>query len=442
MYLNLARLLPAFGVNLLLYGKLYWTRGVAQLGSAPALGAGGRKFESCRPDHYQFLANCFNGMNIADFYLQPTSDEKTALLSDLLPWGPAKSGFGDGCRMIDSESSSYMALEALVQSVVLSQRAAAGWISLKMGRGFIVVGSVGFPFPSFLEIGSPESKAILHRGITKEVRPKWKDSQANEYPNSSSSVHLGCFLETQSGIKGVLSLLFADEVDANLASESAIVSAAASARFCIEAAESAAQVRSRVHEAVDQNKRLLRRLQDLELSNTDLQVTKGALETKNLELRDLADLDGATGLLNQRAFYQELSAKVQSGAQTAVAIIDVDNFKAYNDQFGHLAGDEVLRRLGNLLREECGLDSLAARYGGEEFAIIFGPRSAENALDVTNHIRQMAEDMEWPNRDITFTAGVAKNNRLIQDAKELVHRADQALYVGKRSGKNKVLAWE
>jgi len=159
------------------------------------------------------------------------------------------------------------------------------------------------------------------------------------------------------------------------------------------------------------------------------------------DLEALATYDGMTGLANHRTFQERLREEiVRSRAENtplALLLVDVDHFKAYNDRFGHPAGDQALKIVARLLGDSLRASDLAARYGGEEFAAILPATGATGAGTVAERVRAACEAMVFPNRAVTLSIGVA----LLEgsDAGEVIEAADQALYAAKRGGRNRVV---
>ena len=141
--------------------------------------------------------------------------------------------------------------------------------------------------------------------------------------------------------------------------------------------------------------------------------------------------DSLTGLRNRRAFEERLEDETRrwrrNGSDVSLILLDVDHFKAFNDTFGHPKGDDVLRVVGRLLREELRPTDFAARYGGEEFAII---------LPNTEKLRLSIESATWEDRGITASIGVATLSSEIRTSEALVDHADRALYRSKQAGRN------
>ena len=164
-------------------------------------------------------------------------------------------------------------------------------------------------------------------------------------------------------------------------------------------------------------------------------------------LRRSADIDPLTALHNQAFFRRAASRRItqakEYGLPLSLAMVDIDDFKGYNDAFGHEAGNVVLRVLAGVLRRSVRADDLVARYGGEEFVVLFagGLQEVEEAME---RIRLKVEDRCSPvddnpvHRQVTVSAGVATLNDDIQTLQALIKAADEAMYRAKRAGKNRV----
>ena len=167
-------------------------------------------------------------------------------------------------------------------------------------------------------------------------------------------------------------------------------------------------------------------------------------ESKKLQdsLRDQAQRDPLTGLANRRLLEtrlnEEFSRSRRYSLPLSLLLLDVDEFKSYNDTFGHPDGDVVLSKVGKLLGEALRGEDLAARYGGEEFAVLLPNTGLEAARQVAERIRKRAEDTAWPRRNITLSVGVAQLEPDTQEASSLISAADAALYAAKRGGRNRV----
>jgi diguanylate cyclase (GGDEF)-like protein/PAS domain S-box-containing protein len=167
------------------------------------------------------------------------------------------------------------------------------------------------------------------------------------------------------------------------------------------------------------------------------------LEEANDQLRRLAVTDELTGLRNRRAFEErlvmEFSMARRRRRELSVLLIDVDDFKMINDRFGHAAGDEVLRRLGMVLRTTVRLPDLPARYGGEEFVVLLPESGEESAMGLARRLMDRVAAEEWDNEPLTVSIGMASMNTSLENGYQLVELADDALYAAKRAGKNRVM---
>ncbi len=160
----------------------------------------------------------------------------------------------------------------------------------------------------------------------------------------------------------------------------------------------------------------------------------------------LAEHDGLTNLFNQRHFVTTLNAEIAKAARlnapVAVIMGDLDTFKQYNDTHGHPKGDVVLRQIARILSDNIRQRDIVARYGGEEFVVILpatGHRGAQRVADtIRSSIEQFVFEGEEVSGKITITLGVAVFPGDAADAETLIQKADEALYRGKREGKNRV----
>jgi diguanylate cyclase (GGDEF)-like protein/PAS domain S-box-containing protein len=167
------------------------------------------------------------------------------------------------------------------------------------------------------------------------------------------------------------------------------------------------------------------------------------LEEANDQLRKLAVTDELTGLRNRRSFEErlvmEFSMARRRKRELSVLLIDVDNFKTINDRWGHAAGDEVLRRLGMILRTTVRLPDLPARYGGEEFVVLLPESGEDSAMGLARRVMQRVATEDWENEPLTISVGMAAMNESLESGFQLVELADEALYAAKRAGKNRVM---
>jgi diguanylate cyclase (GGDEF)-like protein len=174
----------------------------------------------------------------------------------------------------------------------------------------------------------------------------------------------------------------------------------------------------------------------------EMRRTLIGLSEANAKLGQQNVTDALTGIPNRRAYDQKLAEEVsrtkRTGAALSLLLIDVDNFKHYNDNFGHQAGDAALQSLARLLMSSLRPYDFLARYGGEEFVIILPSTDLSDAIVVAERVRGLVAASEFPHRKFTISIGVS---RLDVDAgpRALVQAADNGLYRAKAAGRNKVV---
>ncbi len=178
------------------------------------------------------------------------------------------------------------------------------------------------------------------------------------------------------------------------------------------------------------------------------------LREANLRLEALATTDALTGLANRRVLQERLEREIQRAARSrkelALVMIDVDHFKRYNDNLGHLAGDDCLRQVAAALRTAASRPAdLVARYGGEEFAILLPETPAAQAAVIADTVRQTILKLGLPHPSsptapyVTISAGVAGVLPAAgSEPAELIAAADAALYLAKQGGRNRALLSE
>ena len=167
--------------------------------------------------------------------------------------------------------------------------------------------------------------------------------------------------------------------------------------------------------------------------------------------KELSRKDGLTDLYNHRFFHQLLETEVSRALRynrvVSLLMIDIDNFKRFNDSHGHPAGDMALKRLATLLKDASRSCDFVARYGGEEFAIIAPEASADAARRMAERVRELVAESVFegeevmPGGRLTISLGVATVPMQASDKCELVERADQALYRSKALGRNRVMVY-
>jgi len=171
------------------------------------------------------------------------------------------------------------------------------------------------------------------------------------------------------------------------------------------------------------------------------------LQRANKMLSELAFSDALTGLANKRAFTnalkREISRSKRSALPVSLMMMDVDHFRQFNEAYGHPVGDEVLRRVGSVIRDSVRESDFAARYGGEEFVVILPETDANAAMVVAERVRSSLEasrvNTEHGALGVTTSIGIATStSEHTLKAAALISSADGALYKAKRAGRNRV----
>ena len=163
-------------------------------------------------------------------------------------------------------------------------------------------------------------------------------------------------------------------------------------------------------------------------------------------VKQLAYIDGLTGIFNRRffelRFIEELERARRFDGEMAVIMIDIDQFKRLNDDFGHLLGDEVLRQVSSIFHQQLRKIDVVCRYGGEEFAILLSQANSEHALMIAEKLRKLVESWQFPGvpRPVTISAGTASYPGDGTTRDELVKAADAGMYAAKQAGRNRVMA--
>ena len=171
------------------------------------------------------------------------------------------------------------------------------------------------------------------------------------------------------------------------------------------------------------------------------QSTRLALQKIDHRMHQLhmdVQTDALTGLANRRTFDTAMKEQLESQSPFSLIFLDIDYFKKVNDTFGHLTGDEVLKHLGEMMKELTRPGDLCFRYGGEEFAIIVPYGDRDIARDVSERLRTKAERTQSPTGSpITISLGIAIYPEHGRDAEEIIEHADQAMYESKAQGRNR-----
>ncbi len=190
---------------------------------------------------------------------------------------------------------------------------------------------------------------------------------------------------------------------------------------------------------------------DLEILNAVMPqlavlMDSAVLKDKMGEFAQLSVTDSLTGLLNRLYLDERLPEEIRrsnrEGFPMSFLMIDVDDFKSYNDNFGHAEGDKALKLVAHCLKDTLRGADVAARYGGEEFSILLPQTTSDEAKTIGERIREKVASTEFPNRQVTISVGVASCSNIICTAREIIKWADDALYEAKRRGRNNVQVYE
>lgn len=185
---------------------------------------------------------------------------------------------------------------------------------------------------------------------------------------------------------------------------------------------------------------------DLEDARAEQARYEKQLETYQLTLEDQLAIiaersitDPLTGVKNRRAFMDKLGEEMdryrRHGTPVSLAMIDVDKFKPFNDEFGHQAGDTALVAVAQLIEGQSRSLDVVSRYGGEEFAVILVNTDSDGAYVLAERFRKAVEQAPWVNRSVTVSIGVASSDSA-EDTEGLIRAADKALYRAKDEGRN------
>jgi len=203
------------------------------------------------------------------------------------------------------------------------------------------------------------------------------------------------------------------------------------------------------------NARLFQKMEQ-QINARTAKLRKALDEVQQLKERyeQLSMIDELTGLYNRRYFYAQLETAVarskRYGESLCLLVMDLDHFKAVNDHFGHLNGDQVLIKVGACLKEQMRESDVVVRYGGEEFIVIFTNTSCANGKRFAERVRKAVSELSWTFDDqtlrMTMSIGLSCfdphcTQLATMDFEHLIHCADLALYEAKARGRNRVLAY-
>jgi diguanylate cyclase (GGDEF)-like protein/PAS domain S-box-containing protein len=188
---------------------------------------------------------------------------------------------------------------------------------------------------------------------------------------------------------------------------------------------------------------------ELRAAMDELQTSRGQLEAANEELQKLASIDPLTGVMNRRAFFAQAEEMfpraMAAGEAMCVVLTDIDKFKNFNDTYGHATGDVVLQLFARTLKAALRPNDILCRFGGEEFCILLPETRAAQAKVIAERIRFRVEAQcgpgvrTIPGLKVTSSFGIAALEFGADSLKDLIERADEALYKAKELGRNRVI---
>jgi two-component system cell cycle response regulator len=191
---------------------------------------------------------------------------------------------------------------------------------------------------------------------------------------------------------------------------------------------------------------LRQKIAEFEQTETERKQTEEALRVSEKKYRELSITDDLTQLYNSRYFYNQLKMEMDRadryGQPLTLLLLDLDDFKVFNDTYGHIEGDQVLSRLGQVVKRCLRQTDSAYRYGGEEFTILLPMTTSEDATVTAERIRtEFKKEIFFPlsgkNVHMTVSIGFAQYKPQ-EDMKVFVHRVDQLMYQAKKNGKDMV----
>lgn len=194
------------------------------------------------------------------------------------------------------------------------------------------------------------------------------------------------------------------------------------------------------------------RLLEAMASHASVALERATFMQKSQDLMKISITDSLTELFNRRYFQDRLTEEIERakrhGQSLSFIMLDIDNFKNYNDTYGHLAGDEALKMTATLVKGSIRNIDIVARYGGEEFAVILPMTETKAAKDIAERIRSSVASQYFPDSSlqmvvkVTVSLGIASFPQDAGSLLELVGNADKALYLAKVSGKNRVAVYD
>jgi diguanylate cyclase (GGDEF)-like protein/PAS domain S-box-containing protein len=198
-----------------------------------------------------------------------------------------------------------------------------------------------------------------------------------------------------------------------------------------------------ISERIRLEQRMLTHVELLSNTQTQLEEQHAELVAANAKLETMAMCDSLTGLKNHRSLQERLASEfkrsLRYGSLVSIILMDVDRFKKYNDSYGHLAGDAVLRDVASVLSSSMRDTDFVARYGGEEFVAILPHTDYMGALEAAERLRVAIEQFPWELIRVTVSIGISTMKSTMSHHSELIASADRALYYCKQHGRNQVI---
>ena len=185
---------------------------------------------------------------------------------------------------------------------------------------------------------------------------------------------------------------------------------------------------------------------ELHLVIDQLHVSTDQVRQQNKELERLATTDPLTGCLNRRAFFTKFESfwnkADRHGLPISCVMVDIDFFKSVNDEHGHAMGDEVLKGVAAVLRNNAGPTDLVARFGGEEFCLLLLNQTLTEATAAAEQLRLAIQACLFEKVSVTASLGCATRSSLTMSPQQMLENADKSLYFAKRNGRNQVIRWD
>ncbi len=210
-----------------------------------------------------------------------------------------------------------------------------------------------------------------------------------------------------------------------------------------------ADLRTIAHTLLNATSSAIEKNRHMSIQLESVKAKASSLQSEVEKLRDEASTDPLTGLYNRKALthrMHELMSNIEEDSTNpfSLLMLDIDHFKLFNDEYGHIIGDEVIRRVGMAMRNHIRQGDFPARFGGEEFTVVLPSTGMDSAVDIARNIHDAIGKLVLVRRrtkerlpGITISIGAATLHRG-DDCETLLERADQALYLAKQAGRNRI----